>query len=214
MDWWKEGLQVRVRIRPEGLVLAPVYAVACWGTRKLSLDQFYLPAGVRVAALLLCPPRLWPYLLLGEYAYFAHMRIPLLGKYGLTWVILSSVFLLPAVMLIVRLHRQLLARTTIVGVIAIAVCTAAVVSLLNIGISSLLWPPLREESFVTYVLRYALGDFIGILVIAPLALLWIRRDEERWTRKAISKTAIALALMLLIGLLVTPVLPAAAVPTG
>ncbi|WMJ71501.1 MASE1 domain-containing protein [Stenotrophomonas sp. 24(2023)] len=214
MDWWKEGIQVRLRIRPEGWLLALAYAVACWGARQLSLDQFFLPAGVRVAALLLCPPRLWPYLLIGEYAYFAHLRIPLLDKYGLIWVICASVFLMPAVMLIVRLHRQLLSRTTIVGVISIAFFTAVVVSLLNIGISSLLWPPLREESFTTYVLRYALGDFIGILVAAPLALLWIRRKEERWTRRAIATTAAALALILLIGLQVTPVLPAAVAPRG
>ncbi|MEW6383765.1 MAG: hypothetical protein AB1514_07305, partial [Pseudomonadota bacterium] len=105
MQWWKDGLLVRIRVSPEGLALALLYALACWGARKLSLDQFFLPAGVRVAALLLCPPRLWPYLLIGEYAYFAHLRIPLISKYNLTWVILASVFLMPAVMLIVRLHR-------------------------------------------------------------------------------------------------------------
>ncbi len=44
----------------------------------MSLDQFYLPAGVRVAAVLLFPPRWWPYLLLGEYAYFAKMRVPMI----------------------------------------------------------------------------------------------------------------------------------------
>ena len=87
MQWWKEGLPVNIRISPQGLVLMLIYAVACVATRKLSVDQFYLPAGVRVAALLLCPPRLWPYLLLGEYAYFAHLRIPLLEKYGLAWVL-------------------------------------------------------------------------------------------------------------------------------
>ena len=65
MQWWKDGLLVRIRVSPEGLVLALVYAVTCWGARKLSLDQFFLPAGVRVASLLLCPPRLWPYLLIG-----------------------------------------------------------------------------------------------------------------------------------------------------
>lgn len=41
-----------------GLLIALSYAVLCWITRKLSLDQFYLPAGVRVAALLIVPPRL------------------------------------------------------------------------------------------------------------------------------------------------------------
>ena len=53
MQWWKEGLPVNIRIRPQGLVLMLIYAVACVATRKLSVDQFYLPAGVRVAALLL-----------------------------------------------------------------------------------------------------------------------------------------------------------------
>ncbi|WP_294995023.1 MASE1 domain-containing protein [uncultured Stenotrophomonas sp.] len=205
MQWWKDGLLVRIRVSPEGLALALVYAVACWGARKLSLDQFFLPAGIRVAALLLCPPRLWPFLLLGEYAYFAHLRIPLIGKYGLTWVICASVFLMPAVMLIVHLHRRLLARTTIVGVISIAVGAATVISLLNLGISHLLWPPLRETSFLTSALRYALGDFIGILILAPLALLWIRRKEEAWNAPAIAATLAALLAMLVIGLQATPI---------
>lgn len=205
MQWWKDGLLVRIRVSPEGLVLALVYAVACWGARKLSLDQFFLPAGVRVAALLLCPPRLWPYLLIGEYAYFAHLRIPLISKYNLTWVILASVFLMPAVMLIVRLHRKLLARTTILGVISIAVCAATVISLLNLGISYLLWEPLQNASFITNVLRYALGDFTGILILAPLALLWIRRAEEQWTPRSVAAVAGALAAMLVVGLQATPV---------
>lgn len=205
MQWWKDGLQVKIRVSPEGLVLALLYAFACWGARKLSLDQFFLPAGVRVAALLLCPPRLWPFLLMGEYAYFAHLRIPLISKYNLTWVILASVFLMPAVMLIVRLHRRLLARTTIVGVISIAACAATVISLLNLGISYLLWAPLHEETFLTNVLRYALGDFTGILILAPLALLWIRRAEEKWTTRSVAATVAALGAMLVIGLQATPV---------
>ncbi|KOQ78684.1 membrane protein [Stenotrophomonas maltophilia] len=205
MQWWKDGLLVRIRVSPEGLALAFVYALACWAARKLSLDQFFLPAGVRVAALLLCPPRLWPYLLIGEYAYFAHLRVPLLGKYGLTWVICASVLLMPTVMLIMQLHRKLLARTTVVGVISIAVCAAAAISLLNLGISSLLWPPLRETPFLTHVLRYALGDFTGILILAPLALLWIRRAEEQWTARSVAAVAGALGAMLVLGLQATPV---------
>lgn len=205
MQWWKDGLLVRIRVSPEGLALALLYALACWGARKLSLDQFFLPAGVRVAALLLCPPRLWPYLLIGEYAYFAHLRIPLISKYNLTWVILASVFLMPAVMLIVRLHRKLLARTTIVGVISIAICAALVISLLNLGASYLLWEPLHNASFLTNVLRYALGDFTGILILAPLALLWIRRAEEQWTPRSVAAVAGALAAMLVVGLQATPV---------
>lgn len=214
MQWWKDGLLVRIRVSPEGVALALLYALACWAARKISLDQFYLPAGVRVAALLLCPPRLWPYLLLGEYAYFAQLRIPLLEKYGLSWVIFASAFLMPAVMLIVRLHRKLLERTTIVGIISIAMCAAVVVSLLNLGISHLLWPPLRETSFLTSALRYALGDFIGILVLAPLALLWIRRSEESWSKRSVAAVTASLVATLVVGLLATPVSPATITATG
>jgi len=214
MQWWKDGLLVRIRVSPEGVALALLYALACWAARKMSLDQFYLPAGVRVAALLLCPPRLWPYLLLGEYAYFAQLRIPLLEKYGLSWVIFASAFLMPAVMLIVRLHRKLLERTTIVGIISIAMCAAVVVSLLNLGISHLLWPPLRETAFLTSALRYALGDFIGILVLAPLALLWIRRSEESWSKRSVAAVAASLVATLVIGLHATPVAPATVAATG
>lgn len=213
MQWWKDGVLVRVRISPEGLAVALVYALACWALRMLSLDQFYLPAGARVAALLLCPPRVWPYLLLGEYAYFAHLRLPLIDRYGLAWVITASALLMPAVMLIVRLHRRLLARTTLAGVISIAVCAAAVVSLLNLGISWLLLSPPGGSLFLTRLLRYTLGDFVGMLILAPLALLWIRRNEEAWTRTSLAMTAAALLGMLLIGLQATPV-PASVAATG
>jgi hypothetical protein len=70
--WWQEGLRLDFRIRPVGLALSALYALACLAKRQISLDQFHLPAGIRVAALLLTPPRLWPYLVLGEYAYLAH----------------------------------------------------------------------------------------------------------------------------------------------
>ncbi|MFX5611042.1 hypothetical protein ABTD85_21685, partial [Acinetobacter baumannii] len=76
------------------------------GSRQFSLDQFFLPAGIRAAALLIVPTRLWPYLLLGEYAYFATLRIPMIDTYGLDWVILASTLLMPMAMLVVYLHRM------------------------------------------------------------------------------------------------------------
>ena len=95
-------LKLHMRIFPDGFLIAALYALACWGARQISVDQFYLGAGVRVSALLLCPPRLWPYLLVGEYAYFAHLRYPMLGTLGPAWIIIGSALLMPATMLIVR----------------------------------------------------------------------------------------------------------------
>ncbi len=154
LDWWKEGLLLKVRIRPAGLMLALLYAVAYWATRQLSLDQFYLPAGIRVAAVLLCPPRLWPYLLLGEYAYFAQSRVPMIEKYGLTWVIVASAFLMPAVMLIVKLQRRLMAESQTIGLLLIAAASSVVVTLLNLSFSHLLWPTPPSTPFLTNAARF------------------------------------------------------------
>jgi glucose-6-phosphate-specific signal transduction histidine kinase len=199
-EWWKNGLQLNLRIEPIGLVLAVVYAFACWGARKLSLDQFYLPAGIRVAALLLCPPRLWPYLFLGEYAYFAQMRYPMVEKYGLAWVVLGSASLMPAVALIVRLHRRIMTATSETWLLSIAAASALAVTLLNIVLSELLWPIPPDMPALTGVARYVVGDFIGILTVAPLALLWASRQSEPDPAAVFFKpTSMALGLMLILG---------------
>lgn len=209
LHWWKDGIQLKLRIQPAGLALAAFYAIACWAARQLSLDQFYLPAGVRVAAVLFCPPRLWPYLLLGEYAYFAQMRYPMLDKYGLAWVIVASASLMPAVMLIARLHRRMMGASSHIWLIFVAAWSAIVVSLLNLTFSHFLWSSPPSAPFLASVARYALGDFIGILTIAPLALLWAKRNAEpEWTTALLGPTLAALGLMVLLGL------SAALTPTG
>jgi hypothetical protein len=199
-DWWKDGLQLNLRIEPIGLVLAVIYAVACWGARKVSLDQFYLPAGVRVAALLLCPPRLWPYLILGEYAYFAQMRHPLVDKYGWAWVVVASACLMPAVALVVRLHRRMMTETRQVWLISIGAVSAVVVTTLNIFLSELLWPIPPEMPVLTALARYVVGDFIGILTVAPLAMLWAtRHSAPDWTAAFFKPVVAALSLMAFLG---------------
>lgn len=202
-EWWKNGLQVNLRIEPIGLVLAVIYAFACWGARKLSLDQFYLPAGIRVAALLLCPPRLWPYLFLGEYAYFAQMRYPMVEKYGLTWVVLASVSLMPTVAMIVRLHRKMMAATTQAWLLSVGAASAVAVTSINLALAELLWTT-PDMPLLTGIARYIVGDFIGILTVAPLALLWAKRHTEpAWTSRLLTPIIAALALMIMLGICMT-----------
>lgn len=207
LQWSKEGLQLSLRIQPAGLVIAVVYAVACWGARKFSLDQFYLPAGVRVAALMVCPPRLWPYLLLGEYAYFAQMRIPMIGRYGLAWVVLGSVLLMPAVAMIVHLHRRMMAGTSVIWLLSVGASAAIVVTAINLTGSHLLWPVPPAIPVTSSAARMILGDFIAILTLALPALLWTRRrSEPEWSRRFVVPTLAAIALTLLLGIssIVTP----------
>ena len=201
LNWWNEGLQLKLRIHPAGLALAALYAIACWGARQLSLDQFYLPAGVRVAAVLLCPPRLWPYLLLGEYAYFAQMRVPMIEKYGPAWVVLGSTLLMPAVMLIVHLHRTFMTASRNAWLISVAASCAVAVTSLNLVLAHVLWPVPPAMPVLASIARLVVGDFIGILTLAPLALLWMRRSTRpAWTRGFVLQAGAALTVMTVLGL--------------
>lgn len=211
MNWWNEGLQLKLRIHPAGLALAALYALACWATRQVSLDQFYLPAGVRVAAVLLCPPRFWPYLLLGEYAYFAQMRLPMIERYGLTWVILASLFQMPIVMMIVHLHRRMISAAKNAWLISVATSAAVLITLLNLLLAQSLWPSPPEFPLMTGIVRLVVGDFIGILTLAPLALLWARRKAEPIPGKwAFAQILGALALMVVFGVSAAQLPPEAA----
>lgn len=176
-ELWSEGLRLDFRIQPTGLGLAALYALACLAARSISLDQFHLPAGLRVAALLLVPPRLWPYLLIGEYAYLAHIRYPMIEELGLPWVILGSIFLLPLVALVVRLHASSMKSQQIYWLLSLAACSAVLIALLRLSTMHLLWPSSPQDSLVSSVGRHVLGEYIGILTIAPLALLWLKRRE-------------------------------------
>jgi len=192
-------LKLHMRLHPDGLLVAALYALACWGTRQISVDQLYLGAGVRVSALLLCPRRLWPFLLLGEYAYFAALRYPLVESHGLPWVVLGSAFLMPAAMAIAAAHRGLLARAPEIWLLSVASCAAVVVTFLNLTMAQLLWPAPPSIPFATRAARYVLGDFMGILALAPLALLWLRRNADQgWCTRS-STTHSALTALLILG---------------
>ncbi|HDS1578760.1 TPA: MASE1 domain-containing protein [Stenotrophomonas maltophilia] len=199
MKWLKNGFELSFRIRPAGLALAALYAVVCWATWHLSVDQFFLPAGIRVAALLLTPKRMWAYLILGEYAYFAQMRYPMIEDYGMAWVILGSACLIPAVALIVHLHDKLMAFTTESWLLSLAASAALVATALKLGLIHMLWPVPPSMPFYTNAMLYVLSDYIAILTIAPLALLWLRRrshyDWTTWRRRPTLAALVSLGVL-------------------
>lgn len=198
-EWWREIVQFNIRVHPCGILLAGLYALAYWTARHFSFDQLYLPAGVRVATLLLVPPRWWPYLLVGEYGHFAYARHTMIDTYGLTWAILGSAFLMPAVMLILHLYRRMMEPKTDLWLMSIAATSAFVVTTLNLAFSHLLWPTPPTTPFGTNVVRFLVGDFIGILTLAPLALLWNMRGNRHSVMPGlVLPTAICFILMSLL----------------
>lgn len=197
LDWWREGLRLDFRIRPMGIALSALYALTCLAARNISLDQFHLPAGIRIAALLLVPPRLWGYLALGEYAYFACIRYPLVEELGLPWAIIASAFLIPVVAALVRLHSPNMKSQQIYWLLSLAACSAILIAVIRLSTMHLLWPTPPEERFLASIGRHVLGDYIGTLTVAPLALLWVKRQDQPALDRALLWPSIASVLILI-----------------
>lgn len=203
------GLQSGAHTLPAGLLLAILYAIACWATRQISLDQFFLPAGIRIAALLALPIRMWPYLMLGEYAYFAQVRLPLADTYGLTWVLVASAYQFPLVATLAYLHRGSLMRNAETGLLTLAATAAVSVGAGNLILMQAFWQSPVSEGVFSLAARFVLGHYSAILAIAPLVILATRRiAPSRWLMWLQAPSAACLILMLLAGY------ATALVPTG
>lgn len=183
--------------------MAAAYAIACFSARQFSLDQFFLPAGIRIAALLIVPQRLWAYVLLGELGYFAYLRIPTIDDYGLEWVILASSLLMPIAMLVVHLHlrKSISEAATGFWLLSLSLSAAIAVTGINLSLSRLLWPDPPPDTLLDAAERVVFGHFAAIITLAPLALLWTRRRSgPPWQKRLLAPSCAAICLMLAIGL--------------
>jgi len=164
LDW-------ELHLKGSGIALAAAYACCFLLVRLVSVDQWYLPAGLRVAALLFFSYRYWPYLFAGEFAAFAYLRYPLIDKYGIAWAIVASVSLMPAVAAIVYSHRRLLSAERVYWFLSIAFAASIAVSAINTATTHFLMYPAGELMSPERAIKYLAGDYLGILMVAPFALL-------------------------------------------
>ncbi len=171
--------ELHLRLKWSGLALAGAYAICFLVLRNpnLSVDQWYLPAGLRVATLLVFPYRYWPYLFAGEIAAFIYLRHALVAKYGLPWMVVSSSVLMPTAAYIVYRHRHLIRSDHKHWFLSVAVLAAVSITALNIATTYFL---MSSGDPVTWdrAARYVVGDYLGILMLAPMALLWKQRKLE------------------------------------
>lgn len=197
---WAKGLQSRLLEFPEGLLVAALYAAACWSAWHVSLDQFFLPAGIRVAALLVFRREMWPYLLLGDYVYLGSLRVPMIETYGLTWALLGSCYQFPLVAFLVHLHRRHILNGDYGWILPMSVLASITIGFGNVAAMHALWPEPESEDFATLAVRYSIGQFLAITTVTPLAILWMRPAKMRsiapWVRApSLLMTAMLLALV-------------------
>jgi two-component system sensor histidine kinase UhpB len=177
------------RRRAEHLALV-AYPLA-WALLYGASDSYwFLPAGLRLGALLLLPRRSWWKLAIAEWTGLLAILLAL-GTFDhplamtlstvLPWCVYAAVFGLAHLPMSSALTPPVLARLLGASVVA---------ALLNgMVLSAVAWIERGHQAatLVAMVFRWSLGDFSGILTIAPLLLLareQARGPREPWQRLA------------------------------
>jgi Signal transduction histidine kinase, glucose-6-phosphate specific len=202
LDAWRAW---RDRVgRPAKVIInvaaAVIYLTAYLGLREASNDQWYLPAGLRFATLLVAPYRLWPALFVGETAAILSLGFNKLPSYGWAYYLGSAVTSWPVAALIVRQARRATAlprvvkATDAVTLIIGGVLCAEVVSLLNKAASAYLKPGARAFT-PSDLLAYSLGDVQGILLATLVVGLVTRWLQTRAVSRAFMVDACFAALV-------------------
>lgn len=152
-----------------------------------------LPAGMRLAALLLLPTRLWPYVLAGDALGSLYYRGGAIHDLGWAWFIAAMVFpplstLAPAAMF--RFGGHLSGEISLSRLTNHLLRTVGLASLLN-GVTGIVTmglitysdkvKPLPQGN-VWWASVFTLGTYLGILLIVPALVTWSLSRRRRSTR--------------------------------
>ncbi|WP_333676787.1 MASE1 domain-containing protein [Dyella sp.] len=187
-------------IGKKDLLLAIGYALLYVAVRECSVihadpSVIYgqLPAGMRLAALLLLPTRLWPYILAGDALGSLYYREGAIHDLGWTWFAAAMVFpplstLAPAAMF--RFDGQLGGDISLSRLINKLLRTAGLASVLN-GVTGIVTmglitysdkvKPLPQGN-VWWASVFILGTYLGILLIVPALVTWSLSRRRRGMR--------------------------------
>lgn len=185
----------------KGIAIAVLYGLAYLALRYISFNQWFLPAGLRAACLLFLPYRYWPFVFLGEAGITLSKKIDMIDDYGAAWVYFSSFLMAPLFAIAPFLIRKKLGTVerltrwlpTIIALMAIwsSAC--------KVGLNYFLDGP-RALVTVENSIRYVTGDFVGILMVMLLVLLWKKRGpllRRAATPALIGGVVVGMALFLL-----------------
>jgi hypothetical protein len=190
-----------------GLVIGVAYCAAFLISWRYSFNQWYLPAGLRLACLMLLPMRYWPYVFAGDAAALLNMRIPKAEQYSVQWAYLSPFLFIPVYSLVPYFFRKKIGdvQNIVLWLPALAIVAALVTSIWAMTLNYTLHGPRPLVNLDNFV-RYAIGDYFGIMVVMLPCLLWLQRARWRNTRRHITQS-IAVATLIVTALYATALIP-------
>lgn len=180
------------------LALGAAYCAAYWLLWHASFDQWFLPAGLRATLLLFLPGRYWPFLLAGDTCALLLIRVPMEERYGQTWAYISPFLLGSWIALLVSAYRKKFATTDGMArwMPMIGLSIAAWGTIGNICLNYLLSGPPSFDTFEK-ALNFALGNYLGILLIALPGFLIALHSRSEFTMRNFGRDSlIAMCLIL------------------
>ena len=162
------------------LAIAGAYAACYELARYVSLQQWLLTAGLRLACLLLLPVRFWPALALGEGLPLLENAVLCAEQFGTGWAIAQSV---PEVVLWMVLLKPIRQHWTLrdhqghvrMSVILVATLGTSIITAATTTIRVMLAlqnSPGKWSSVVPseFFFAYLLGGYLGALTLTPVVL--------------------------------------------
>lgn len=158
------------------VAVAGAYAACYELTRNFSFSHWMLPAGLRLACLLLVPRRFWLALAVGEALPIAEMAALHAQAFGVLWALVVSIPpILPCMPAMIAMQRyaglrradgeinmSLIMLATLVCALIGGALSAGTLELVKMGDGS----PAPEVTFQVFLV-YLLGQYLGALALTP-----------------------------------------------
>ena len=188
-----KGLWERPWVRH--VAVAAVYSIAVVAFRELTVSYWNILDGLRLVAFLLIPYRYWPALLVGDAGYYIYLSYECLDTWGTVWAVFNlitpGVFVAPLVH-VIRERWQPVRATTInigslLGCALLASCVTTIRSMVGFHLMHL--PKGYAFHDGGLAARYYIGGYLGILTVAPFALVIYSGVIQDGWRQLYSKVA-------------------------
>jgi integral membrane sensor domain MASE1 len=168
-----------------------------------SATAFWPPAGIALAAFILLGDYVWPSILLG--AFLVNITTSGSVPSSLTIAIGNTAEGLVGAYLINRYANGSRAFARAQDVLKFALLAGLVGTAISatVGVTSLIWDGLTLQSdFLTVWSTWWLGDATGILLVAPLLILWVASPRLKWAAARTAEVGLMLSSAILLAIAV------------
>ncbi len=160
------------------VLVAGVYLAVLFLFRAVSIRHWFILTGLHVVVLMLAPYRYWPALFIGDTALLAYISFSRVDQYGLLWATVNTIPSIAYEAPIVWWFRERLrlfpTRQTInMPIFVLCALVIAIISTAQtIGqVQLATLPPGYVIHYGEVTARMVLGNFMGVLTVAPVTLV-------------------------------------------